>query len=246
MLIAVVNKSSLVSDADVSLMCRAIQKQLDLNFLPAWNLKAATIKFYPSTVTAPGYAWVVNMIDDDTSVPDALGFHSETTGDRIEAFIMCKPVLSNGGVALEFDPSNPGRYSVSATLSHEVLEMIMDRFTNTFCDNGNTSWCQEMCDPVEQIGYGIMVDGINVAVSDFVFPSFFNQYATLAANAPFNYLNTLKAPFTILAGGYAIQRTGGAGTETQVFGEAMPMWRREMKMKKFARAGRRIIISVNE
>ena len=42
-----------------------------------------------------------------------------------------------------------------------------------FATNGTrASWCQEMCDPVEQIGYGVMVNGVNVSVSDFVFPTF--------------------------------------------------------------------------
>ena len=59
---------------------------------------------------------------------------------------------------------------------------------------------------------------------------------------PFNHLKTLTAPFTILQGGYAIQRTGGPGTEQQIFGSEMPEWRREMKRQALSRAGRRINI----
>ena len=96
-----------------------------------------------------------------------------------------------------------------------------------------------MCDPVEQVGYGIIIDGIEVSVSDFVFPAYFNPQSSLPTNAPLNYLNTLTKPFTILPGGYSIQRTNGPGSETQVFGELMPIWRIEMKKSQFSRFKRR-------
>lgn len=238
MLIAVVNNSSMVSNADVQTMVSAIQIQLDLHMLPAWNLKSGTVRFYADKTKVPGYAWVINIIDNDTQVQGALGYHEETN-DKIDGYIICQPILSNGGDVLKFDPANPGKYTVSGTLSHEIIECVGDRYTNTFCDNGNTSFCGELCDPVEQIGYPVNVNGVDVSVSDFVFPSFFNPYANLTNNAPFNYLNTLKAPFTMLPGGYSIQRTGGPGTETQVFGEMMPQWRRNMKAHDLARFNRR-------
>lgn len=242
MLIAITNQSTLVKNADVATMCAAIQIQLDLHVLPAFNLKSGTIKFYADKSQIPGYAWTIYVIDNDAQVAGALGYHQEESDDKIDGYIMCQPVLSNGGSVLSYNPSNPGQYTVSGTLSHEVIETIGDRYTNCYFDNGNVSWCGELCDPVEQIGYGINVNGINVSVSDFVFPAFFNPYASLALNAPFNYLNTLKAPFTMLAGGYSIQRTGGPGTEQQVFGEAMPQWRREMKAASFSRAAKRVRI----
>lgn len=232
--------STLVADADVETMCQAIQIQLDLHVFPAWNIKGGTVSFYPSTTKAPGYAWTIFVIDSDRQVAGALGFHEEQS-DQIVGYIMCQPILSNGGAVLAYNASNPGQYTVSATLSHEIIETCGDRFTNTYCDDGNTSWCQELCDPVEQISYGVMVGSTNVAVSDFVFPSFFNPEATSKQNFPFNYLKSLQAPFTILSGGYAIQRTGGPGTETQVFGNAMPLWRRDMKRMEVSRGGRIIL-----
>lgn len=239
MLIAVVNKSTLVKDAEVQVMCQAIQKQLDLHVLPAFNLKSAHCTFYPATKPVPGHAWTINLIDDDTSVPGALGYHEETQSDKIVGYIMAKPILDNGGVVMAFDPTNPGQYTVSGTLSHEVIETVGDRATNQFDDNGAVSWCHELCDPVEQIGYGVEVNGVQIAVSDFVFESFFNPYATKAVNGPFNYLNTLQKPFTLLPGSYCIQRTGGPGTETQVFGSEMPNWRLATKQAAFSRGGRR-------
>jgi hypothetical protein len=225
----------MITSSELLTITQAIQIQVNLHFLPAWNLKSATVKFFADEKDIPGYAWVIYVIDSQASVPGALGYHQEESSGKIDGYIMCEPILSNGGDVLKFDANNPGKYTVSGTLSHEICECIIDIYTNFWCDNGTTSWCKEVADPVEQVGYGVMVDGVEVAVSDFVFPSFFNPDATLIKNAPFNYLNTLTAPFTMLSGGYSIQRTGSPGTETQVFGEEMPQWRRDTKRFKFNR-----------
>jgi hypothetical protein len=239
MLIAIINRSSLISNEEVNLMCQAIQIQLDLHFCPAYNMKSIPIKFYANELDVPGYAWTIYMIDNDTQVEGALGYHQEVN-DKVDGYIICEPILSNGGVVLAFDANNPGQYSVSATLSHEVLETFMDRFTNTYCDDGQgNSWCMEVCDTVEEIGYGQMVGNINVALSNFVFPAFFNPYASLPQNAPLDYLNLLTMPFSILPGGYAIVRSGGPGTEQQIFGSLVPQWKKDIKIKTFTRAARR-------
>jgi hypothetical protein len=231
MLIAVINESALVSNADCDTMCKAIQIQLDLHVLPAWNMKSGTIKFYADKTKVPGYAWVVNMLDSATQA-GALGYHS-LDNDEVDAFIFAQPVLSNGGVTLVFDPINPQKYTVSATLSHEVCEMVGDRFANGFSQGpqiaqGNL-YAQELCDPVENDSYGIMVNGVNVAVSNFIFPSWLNPEAT-AANMPFDYLKKLSAPYTMDAGGYMIVASvsnEGQVTAKHVFGAHMPQWRKD-------------------
>lgn len=238
MLIAIVNESTLVVNSDVEIMCQAIQIQLDLHFAPAWNEKSIPIKFYTNKNDIPGYAWCIYLMDTDASVPGALGFHQQENNGKIDGFILCQPILSNGGAVLAFDPNNSSQYTVSGTLSHEVLETFQNRFTNKCFDDGTTTWAGEVCDPVEQVSYGIAVNGVSVSVSDFVFPNFFNPDATQPVNGPFNYLKSLTAPFTMLSGGYSIQRTGGPGTETQVFGATMPQWRRSEKMRSFARSGK--------
>jgi len=232
MLIAVINESSMVSNVDVQAMCSAIQIQLTYHALPAWNMKAATITFYADKTKVPGYAWTVSVLNNSTQA-GALGYHS-LDNDKVDAFIFCQPVLSNGGVSL-YDPKNPSNVSVASVLSHEVLEMVGDRFANDWSDNGSTSYAQELCDPVESDSYVISVNGVNVSVSNFVFPSYFNPEATKALNLPFDYLKKLTAPFTMTKGGYLIYRTGGPGTEQQIFGEEMPSWKVEMKKEKLAR-----------
>src|SRR5208283_5783130 len=105
MLIAVINQSTLVTNDQVNTMCQAIQIQLDLHVLPAWNMKSGTIKFYADATKVPGYAWVVSMLDNSTQA-GALGYHAEDN-DKVDAFIFAQPVLSNGGVVMVFDSTNP-------------------------------------------------------------------------------------------------------------------------------------------
>jgi hypothetical protein len=236
MQVAIVNQSTLISNTDLETICAAIQIQVDLHFAPAWQIQPVQVKFYADSKQVPNWAWTLFVIDSDASVAGALGYHQDAS-DHPDGYVMCQPILSNGGTTMVYDKSNPGQYTISGTISHEALELIMNRFTNLFADNGASSWCKEVADPVEQIGYPISVNGVEVSVSDFVFPNFFNPMAN-ASNMPFNYLKTLTAPFTILSGGYAIQRTGGPGTETQVFGRDMPEWRIQQKRGEFARAYR--------
>lgn len=236
MLIAVINESTMVSNNDCDLMAKAIQIQLNLHVLPAWNVKAGTITFYPDKTKVPGWAWVVSILDNP-DVANALGYHDETN-DAVDGFIFCQPVLSNGGVVL-YDHVHPQNVSVSSVLSHEVCEMVGDRFANGWQDNGNTSYAQELCDPVQGDSYAIVVSGVSVSVSNFIFPSFFNPEAKTPVNMPFDYLKKLTAPFTMSKGGYLIYRTGGPGTEQQVFGETMPAWQVEMKKMEFSRFSQR-------
>lgn len=230
MLIAVINESTMVTNDQVNTMCQAIQIQLDLHVLPAWNMKSGTIKFYANKAQVPGYAWVVNMLDNSTQA-GALGYHS-LDNDLIDAFIFAAPVLQNGGAIMVYNPANPGQYLVSSTLSHEVCEMVGDRYANGFslgADNA-TLYCQELCDPVEDGTYSITVAGQAIGVSNFIFPSWLNYEAKSPQNLPFDYMNKLTAPMTMTAGGYMITAT--LSNEQQVthqktFGEKMPQWRRD-------------------
>jgi hypothetical protein len=253
--IAIINESTLVTNDQVIAMVSAIQIQLNEHVLPAWNMKTCEVKFYANKAAAPGSSWIVDILDDSTQA-GALGYHS-LDNDRVDAFIFASPVLSNGGAVLVFDPNNPTQYTVSATLSHEVCEMIGDRYANSFCLgpqlSGGNLFCQELCDPVEALSYGINVGGVQVSVSNFVFPSFFNPEAVSPQNLPFDYLNQLSTPFSMAVGGYQIIATltnEGQITSDQgqvsaklstklVFGAKMPQWRRDYVMGAYYRGYQR-------
>jgi hypothetical protein len=223
MLIAVINESTLVTNDQVNTMCQAIQMQLNLHVLPAWNMKSGSVQFYADKTKVPGYAWVVSMLDNSTQA-GALGYHAEDN-DKVDGFIFAGPVLQNGGVAL-YDAVKPQNVSVSSVLSHEVCEMVGDRFAGFWSDGPGvvasdgqtyTEYALELCDPVEGDSYVITVVTQKVSVSNFVFPSWFNAQATALLNLPFDYLGKLTKPFSMTPGGYLIVRQ--SGNYQQVFGE---------------------------
>lgn len=253
MLIAVINQSTQVTNSDVNTMCEALQIQFNLHVAPAWNQKAPTVKFYSSLSEAPGYAWVISVLDNP-DVANALGYHDETN-DKVDGFIFCAPVLDNGGVVL-YDAKNPQNVSVASVLSHEAIEMFGDRFANFWSDgptvavNGvnYSEYALELCDPVEGNSYVINVGSTPVSMSNFIFPSWFNPEAVAPANLPFDYLNQLKAPFSMSSGGYLIVRQSGQETQVmamlgqatpkvqQAFGSEMPEWKKSLKKTLFSRA----------
>lgn len=244
MLIAITNQSTMVSNADMETMCKAIQTQMTLHVAPAWSMLSPTVSFYADATKVPGYAWNIVMQDNST-VQGALGYHTEVS-DKIDGYIFAGPVLDNKGVVL-YDPSNPQNTSVASVLSHEVIEAFADRFCNLYAEgptvkgsDGNeyTQYAFELADPVESGSYVVNVGTIPVSVSNWIFPSWFNSQATTALNMPFDYMKQLSAPFTMSAGGYiVVQQSGNA---TQIFGEMMPQWKRNMKNNAFSRMNRRV------
>ena len=241
MLIAILNASTMASNADVELMTQACQIQNSLHCAPAWNQKPATIKFYADPKTVPGYAFTITVIDSDPSEPQALGWHTVEANSKLDGFILCQPILSNGGAAWQFDSANPNRYTISATLSHEVCEAFCDRMCNLWADGPaiaqGSSYAMELADPVESTSYPVSVNGQEVAMSNFVFPSFFFVDAG-PLNMPLDYCRTLSKPFSMTSGGYMIVRNA-PGSEQQIFGETYPDWKKLLKMKEFSRGGRR-------
>jgi hypothetical protein len=239
MFIAVINQSTLVNDNDVSIMCKAIQTQLTLHLLPAWGLKRATCKFYSDVTKIPGHAWIVTLMDN-SDIAGALGYHCEDN-DKVDAYVFCKPILEDGGAILS-DPAHPQNFTVSSVLSHEICEMIGDRFANTWVDGpmlpmGN-EYAMELCDPVEGDFYPLLVsnsDGsfTTVNLSNFVFPSWFNQQAKVSENMPFDYMKKLTAPFTMTLGGYLLVRKGGR--VYQVFGDKLSKWKKHHVQSKWYR-----------
>lgn len=246
MLIALVNASTLVTDAELETIAAAIQIQFTLDISPAWGMVPPTVSFYTDKANVPSWAWTLNVIDSDDAVQGALGYHDQSATGSVESFVMAAPILSNGGAVMIYDASNPAQYYVSATVSHECAEMYLDRYCGNFVlgpqiASGNM-YCMEMADAVEDGSYFHTIHGEQIAVSNFLFPAFFNMMAT-ANNKPFDRMGLLEKQFTMTKGGYQIVATlsnEGQITARTIYGDSMPQWRRDCKEKEFSRAGRRI------
>jgi hypothetical protein len=228
MLIAVLNQSNgAVADADVATMADAIATQIQ-DVAKAWNREPATVTFYSSATAVPTGAYGVAIVPTINDQPqNVLGYHIENWG-----VVAAQPILANAQTLT-------GDWSVSSTLSHEVLEMFIDPACNLWAANGQgTAYSLEVCDPVEAPTYTVN----NVSVSNFVTPSWFDPQTpataqtdktgqvtgpfTVAAGGYVNYVH--GGQFTVAAGGYETYVRGGSQMQQQ-FGTTYPGWRKTMK-----------------
>ncbi len=182
--IFIVNNSNVSSD-DVASMTAAVQAQLDGPFQSAWRDTAQL------TIDSPPPGAIVLSVEQTSDVPGALGYHD----------------LGSDGAPfgkIFVDDSAAAGVPLSAVLSHEVLEMVIDLYVdvNAVLDNGDgtgTLYALEDCDPVEADAYQ---DGNGVTLSNFVFPAWFQKDAP----PPYDAAGNLSAPFSMTPGGYVITR----------------------------------------
>jgi hypothetical protein len=230
MKIAILNQTtqslpSTVTDVDAATMTAAIASQIQNDVAPIWGREAATVTFYTNSALVPSDAYVIAIVDNiPDQTPSVAGSHTETQAGQISGMVAAQPDLTNGGNVLT------GDWSVSSTLSHEVVEMFIDPSCNMWANDGNGSiYSLEVCDPVEGPTY--TVNGVSVA--NFVTPAWFDPLAPRGAQ--FDKMAQLTTgpqppggPFTTLPTGYMTYESK-SGKPQQQFGTAYPAWRQAMK-----------------
>ena len=112
MLIAILNQSTLVSNADAAAMTEAAAAQVRFD-------AATAVVFYTDPSAVPAAAHGIAIVDTIQNQPQGvLGFHTEDQGGKLWGVVAAKPELDNGAKV------TTGNWSVSSVLSHEVLEMF--------------------------------------------------------------------------------------------------------------------------
>lgn len=172
--IAIINFSRR-SDQEVQDAIRAINRQVREDFMPLWgsgrSLKMKPSSFNPSDSDTPAKDPVeadsVIYLVDEASVEGALDYHDMNARETPVGFVF---VLGDDW---------------TVTLSHEVLEMILDPTVNIFIPgpdlralDDDSRWllhAYEACRAVERSAYEIDLIG----VSNFVTPTYFR-----ASDAP--------------------------------------------------------------
>lgn len=182
--LCVQNKSTVVSSTEEALS--ALKTQLNNDFSPVWNIEA--------TLQCPG--WNVYILDD-TDVAGALGYHDVDPNGVPYAKVFAR-------TAQQFNTP------WTSVLSHETMEMLVDPYGVQTAADAGSNWfakfyLMEVADPVEDYTY--TVD--NVAVSDFVYPTYFVP----GEAGPYDKLGVVGSPLTLPPGGYQIlyQSILGAG-----------------------------------
>jgi Calcineurin-like phosphoesterase len=187
--VSIINEGKLAAPAEVQAAVAALQRQVSEHFAPAWGVDATLSFVAGGAKPLPGNWWLVIL--DDSDQAGALGYHDLTD----EAMLLGKVFVKTARDASV-------RWTVTA--SHELLELLADPAINlTVCATENNNlvlYAYEICDPCQADEFGYAIDG--VAVSDFLFPSWFETFHRAGA-VPLDYCGRVGAPFAILPGGYA-------------------------------------------
>jgi hypothetical protein len=214
--IAIVNKSTKVTDADGNAIVNAIKKVIP-EFCTSWNVIKCNILYVAkgNNTSLKNTITLIDKPDPKLNLPPGvLGFHDNSASDNPYGIICVETILKYGGGILT------GNFSVAQTVSHEVFEALIDPIANCWWDSEKTGlYASEVCDPVQSNVVNVSLLGpvvkklvkgkfvnhqksVVVSLSDWILPPWCSPENK---TGPYNYLKTLKAPFTLDQGGYAIQ-----------------------------------------
>ncbi len=182
MRISVINLThGLLSDREVISAIRTVNRQIQEDFAPYWNLHGQ-LRLEGNSSEQPGVDDAEDMqgegiiyLWDKADVPDALGYHEANYRGIPYGFVFID-------IATEIGEN------WTVTFSHEVLELIGDRQANQLVrgphphDRNKTVYhWYEMCDAVQDETYEI--DGVEV--SNFVLPLYFTEGAEAGSRNDF-------------------------------------------------------------
>ena len=209
--IAIINSSTVLTDAQVQAAIPGLQTQIHRDFAPAWGTDA-DLTFVPSGSTpAPGAWWLVIL--DTSDQAGALGYHDVTNEGLPLGKVFAKSDIDNG-------------YVWTVTASHELLEMLGDPeidltvFVQADPQSGSL-YAYEVCDACEADQFGYDID--RTLVTDFVFPSWFESFRA-PGSTQFDFQRKIGKPFELLPGGYigVFDVTAGTGWH-QLTAEGKPL-----------------------
>jgi hypothetical protein len=188
--VAIVNRSTVMTDEQVAAMVPALQRQVTEDFYPSWGANAALTFVGKNEVPDP-LCWQIVVLDNSDQA-GALGYHDLTASGLPLGKVFAKTDLQYGN-------------SVSVTVSHELLEMLADPWICWTIFNQSTNYAGiifplEVCDACEADDIGYEIDG--VLVSDFVYPTWFEAQWHGVTGVAFDKTGKLKNPFQLAAGGY--------------------------------------------
>lgn len=186
--ILVVNKSTCLPNTEIARYIVAVQSQISEHFGPIWGYFATLKLVAEEDIRRYPGAWVIWFLDyppqDATDLAGILGYHDVLVDGTPVAYIFAK-------LEQEY------KIAPSVTFSHEVLEMLADAYTTWCALIGNTLYCIEVCDAVEDDDDGYNIG--DVRVSNFVYPEWFDPRST---GKRVDFVGKCRHPLHILDGGY--------------------------------------------
>jgi hypothetical protein len=201
--IVIQNKATkLVTDEDIINAIPSLQRQVTRDFEPVWGVGAQLV-FKRGEARLPKNVYRIVVKDRATKEDEGfLGYHIQRNGYPL--------ALIFADEDLKVDKT------ISVTLSHEILEMLVDPLLNLYAyrpgkgrHRRERGYFYEVCDAVQCQHYKI--DG--VIVCNFVYPEWF-EYAWPRRSRKFDHRGSLREPFEILKGCYSDIYEAGRGART--------------------------------
>jgi hypothetical protein len=252
------NQSPRLEDAMGQLIADACDLQMREDYAPAYGLQSPpTVSFFPGDAKLedlPGNCLVITFAEGPPEAARVAGY--QTAGlpppdmtalpntrdwdDHGRNFARVYPgtILDNEGTPLS------GARSISAATAHEFLEGGHDRNVALWVWNAKDKKlvAGEVCDQVEEDAYTKRVGDEDVAVSNFVYPAWFDARAP--ADSRFDHMGRLNAPFSCSKGGYLFfydPKRPGDGVRTEPPQQDVPGWNLKGKSLGFARTRVRLV-----
>lgn len=218
--IASVSKHPEITRSFLDRVCDALEFQLNAHVAPFWQhgmVKVAAVTDPNSIPHVDGACPIV--IYDEPDQVGVLGWHTyDPTTGRMPGTAFVNPVLKNGGSLTK------GAYSLSATLSHEAIEALINPYVNHFAHvSGSFYEPVEACDRVQGDSYVIG----DVSVSNFLGPRAFRD-----GPGPYDWLRLMAKPWEVRPGGYCIRVDAANGEVHTLWDSQAPVWYKEMKLAK--------------
>ncbi len=195
--IAIVNQSNDVDDADLARWVNAIQRQLLEDMASFWDeAREINLQSVPRGHQPPHATWQI-VITENTDVAKDLGYHDLTNFSLPLGKVFTETTRANG-------------QTVSRVLSHEILEMVVDPFISRKQPIGDTTYLVEACDPVHLDKWGY--EKLGVLVSNFVGP----DYYRFTGGNRYDFRGQLQQPCPALNSGGALCKVVGNTLELEV------------------------------
>ena len=190
-IIAITNACSCLSDAQIAAAIPALQRQVSEDFKALWNVDCS-LAFLPGDQPLVRGWWQI-VLSDDPDQAGALGYHELTSAGAPLGKVFAGLDIESGS-------------SWTATLSHELLEMLADPWINLCAEGTNgTVYALEVCDAVEADNLGYEID--EVLVSDFITPSWFEPTEADCVD----FKRRISKAFELGEGGYVSTLIPGKG-----------------------------------
>jgi hypothetical protein len=187
--VAIINESTVVSDADIDARLPHFRQAVQYHFRPFWGT-GCSIARYPKGTTLPAdrLVWPA-LIADNSDQAGALGYHeTDAAGTRPDLKVFAKT-------------DQQYHLSWEVTLMHEIFEELADPYIAAMTQVSDAAaYATEVGDPVEadRDGYDITLNGLTVRISNFIYPS----WLIPGSPGPYDHGHLLTKPLEVRQGGY--------------------------------------------